>query len=89
MSSVVAHLNKMMKSPGDLHFHDLPGNVDKLLTTLEWTSATASIDGQELLAVRFLDLQEKQFITNASTSLPGPPRATKVNIQDFLQVFHE
>ena len=43
----------------------------------EWVSATAEIDGQKLLAVRFLDLQEKQFVTNASTSLPGPPRETK------------
>ena len=43
----------------------------------EWCSATAEIEGQELLVVRFLDLKEKQFITNVSTSITGPPRVTK------------
>ena len=43
----------------------------------EWVSATTEIDGVKLLAVRFLDLQEKMFISNVSTTLPGPPRKTK------------
>ena len=43
----------------------------------EWTSATAEIDGVKLLAVKFTDLQEKQFIATCSTSAAGEPRSTK------------
>ena len=43
----------------------------------EWTSAKTTMDDVNLLAVRFLDLKEKQFIATASTSQVGPPRATK------------
>ena len=43
----------------------------------EWLTATANISGVNVMAVRFLDLQEKQFISSCSTSLPGPPCKTK------------
>ena len=43
----------------------------------EWTSALGEIDGVKLMATRFLDLQEKMFISSCSTDLPGPPRKTK------------
>ena len=43
----------------------------------EWNSATATIDDVDLLAVKFMDLQEKQFISTCSTSSVGPPRQTK------------
>lgn len=47
------------------------------LTRGKWVSATNEIDGVELQAVKFLDLQEKQFISTSSCSIPGPPRNTK------------
>ena len=43
----------------------------------QWVCARAEIDGVKLMATRFLDLQEKLFISSCSTSLDGPPRATK------------
>ena len=43
----------------------------------QWVCATAEIDGVKLMATCFLDLQEKLFISSCSTSLDGPPRATK------------
>ena len=43
----------------------------------QWVCATAEIDGVKLMATRFLDLQEKLFISSCSASLDGPPRATK------------
>ena len=42
-----------------------------------WTSAVAEIDGLKIMATRFLDLQEKMFISSCSTDLAGPPRKTK------------
>ena len=42
-----------------------------------WTSATATFEGHNVLAVRFIDLQEKMFISDVSTTLEGPPRVTK------------
>ena len=43
----------------------------------KWNSAHAEIDGVKMLAVKFLDLQDKQFIGTCSSDLPGPPRKTK------------
>ena len=43
----------------------------------QWVCATAEIDGVKLMTTCFLDLQEKLFISSCSTSLDGPPRATK------------
>ncbi len=43
----------------------------------EWVAATAKVDGHEVMAVRFIDLKEKMFISDVSTSLSGPPRVTK------------
>ena len=43
----------------------------------EWVSALAEVDNVQLMATRFLDLQEKLFISSCSTDLPGPPRHTK------------
>ena len=43
----------------------------------EWTSATATMDQVQLLAVKFKDLKMKQFISTCSASTDGPPRATK------------
>ena len=43
----------------------------------QWVCARAEIDGVKLMATRFLDLQEKLFISSYSTSLDGPLRATK------------
>ena len=42
-----------------------------------WTSAIATIEGHNMLAVRFINLQEKMFISDVSTTLEGPPRITK------------
>ena len=42
-----------------------------------WVSATAEVGDLKVMATRFLDLQEKLFITSCSTSLAGPPRLTK------------
>lgn len=42
-----------------------------------WNSATAEIDGVELLAVKFMDLKEKQFVSTCSSSAAGEPRVTK------------
>ena len=39
----------------------------------EWKSATAVIDGVNLMTVKFTDLQEKQFITTCLTSCLGEP----------------
>ena len=50
---------------------------EKDLQRGEWTSATTTIDDVNLLAVRFLHLKEKQFISTASTSQVVPPRVTK------------
>ena len=43
----------------------------------QWVCATAEIDGVKLMATRFLDLQEKLFISSCSTTLDSPPLATK------------
>ena len=43
----------------------------------QWICATAEIDGVKLMATHFLELQEKLFISSCSTSLDGPPQATK------------
>ena len=43
----------------------------------EWKSASGEYEGVPLLAVRFKDLQEKQFVSSCSTSLPGEPQITK------------
>ena len=43
----------------------------------EWFSATAKIDEVNLLAVKFMDLKEKQFVSTCSSSATGPPRVTK------------
>ena len=43
----------------------------------QWVCARAEIDGVKLMATRFLDLQEKLFISSCSTSLESPPLATK------------
>ena len=43
----------------------------------QWTSTLANIDGLEVTATRFIDLQEKLFISSTSTDLDGPPRKTK------------
>ena len=42
-----------------------------------WNSATAEIDGVSLLAVKFKDLKEKQFISTCSSSVAGEPRVTR------------
>ena len=43
----------------------------------QWVCATSEFDGVKVMATRFLDLQEKLFISSCSTSLDGPPRVTK------------
>ena len=43
----------------------------------EWKALSGTVDGIPLLAVRFKDLQVKQFISTCSTRLPGEPRKTK------------
>ena len=44
----------------------------------EWQSCTTKmIDGTNLQAVRFVDLQTKDFILTCSTAIPGLPRKTK------------
>ena len=43
----------------------------------EWISKAAEIDGVDVMATRFLDLQEKLYISSCSTALSGPPRVTK------------
>ena len=43
----------------------------------EWVSATAEIENVKLMATRFLDLQEKLFVSSCSSDLSGPPRITK------------
>ena len=50
---------------------------EKNLARGEWTSALAEIDGLKVTATRFIDLQEKLFISSCSTDLDGPPRVTK------------
>lgn len=50
---------------------------DTTISRGEWVSATTEVDGVKLLAVRFVDLQEKMFISSTSTTLAGPPRKTK------------
>ena len=48
------------------------------LQTGEWQSCTTEmIDGTNLQAVRFVDLQTKNFISTCSTAIPGLPRKTK------------
>ena len=42
-----------------------------------WTSANGIMEDVQLLAVKFKDLQMKQFISTCSASTDGPPRATK------------
>ena len=34
----------------------------------EWNSATAEVEDVDLLAVKFMDLQEKQFVSTCSTN---------------------
>ena len=41
----------------------------------------ATVDGVSLLATRFIDLKEKQFISSTSTDLSGNPRITKHNVR--------
>ena len=44
----------------------------------EWQSCTTEmIDGTKLQAVRFVDLQTKDFTLTSSTAIPGLPRKTK------------
>ena len=43
----------------------------------QWTSALAEIDSLKIMVTRFLDLQEKLFISSSSTDLNGPLRQTK------------
>ena len=52
---------------------------EKIVARGEWNSVSGQIDGVDLLAVRFVDLQVKQFISTCSTSTVGPPRETKHN----------
>ena len=55
----------------------------------QWVCATAEIDGVKLMATCFLDLQEKLFISSCSTSLDGPPRATKYGDVPWPMVAYE
>ena len=50
---------------------------DQKLERGQWASATTKVFGKEMMATRFIDLQEKMFISTCSTSLDGPPRKTK------------
>ena len=44
----------------------------------EWQSCTTKmIDGTNLQAVRFVDLQTKDFLLTCSTAIPDLPRKTK------------
>ena len=43
----------------------------------QWNACTAEINGLQMQAVSFMDLQRKDFISSCSTSLNGPPRITK------------
>ena len=51
--------------------------AERKLNMGEWESATATLDGQKLLAVSFQDLKLKQFIATCSTTLPGNSEKTK------------
>ena len=53
------------------------GEAKAVLERGERVSAESSIEGVDLLAVRFKDLKEKQFISTCSSSTEGPPRITK------------
>ena len=50
---------------------------DANLSRGEWATLTGTIENVELLAVQFMDLKLKQFISSTSTSLEGAPRVTK------------
>ena len=43
----------------------------------DWVAYSGEIQGVNLQAVAFMDLQKKQFISTCSTSIPGNPRHTK------------
>ena len=43
----------------------------------EWVTRIVEIDNINLMAVKFVDLQPKQFISTCSVSTSGPPRKTK------------
>ena len=43
----------------------------------EWESMLGNVDAVDLMAVKFVDLQPKQFISTCSVATCGPPRITK------------
>ena len=50
---------------------------EKKINRGEWNSVSGVVDGVKLLAVHFVDLQVKEFVSTCSISLPGPSRKTK------------
>ena len=47
------------------------------LERCNWVCATSEFATVKVIATRFVNLQEKLFISSCSTSLDGPPRETK------------
>ena len=68
------HSNLIVKTAHKLYPKD---TIAGQLNRGEWKSVVATIEDVPLLAVRFMDLQDKQFITTYAASIPGPPRKTK------------
>ena len=68
------HSNLLVKNNHKMYPRSMLSDVTDRGT---WRSATATIDDVPLLAVKFIDLKPKQFITTYNTDQPGPPRETK------------
>ena len=69
------YANMLVKTAHKLYPKELLRETE--LERGEWVTALAEVDDIDLMATRFLDLQEKLIISSCSTDLPGQPRRTK------------
>ena len=69
------YCNMLVKTAHKVYPRELLGETP--LARGEWSACIAEIEGEQLQAVRFKDLQVKDFITTCGSILPGNPRQTK------------
>ena len=69
------HSIMLVKTAHSIYPKETFSNI--MLKRGEWVTRVAEIDNINLMAVKFVDLQPKQFISTCSVSTSGPPRKTK------------